>query len=162
MTTDEIISLLQLQPHPEGGFYRETYRSDLHLDLDHFEGQRHLATGIYYLVVAGHISAFHRIKQDEMWHFYKGGRLELHLIRKSGSYQKVALGNELTKGERPQYLVEAGDYFAARVYPGVSYALMGCTVRPGFDFRDFEMPSRKDLLRQFPEHEAIITQLTHD
>jgi predicted cupin superfamily sugar epimerase len=162
MTSEEIIKQLQLQPHPEGGFYKETYRSTMDLDIYGFEGKRQLATGIYYLVLAGHISAFHRIKQDEMWHFYKGGSLELHIIRKTGHYDKVVLGNQLHQGEVPQYLVEAGDYFAACVQQGTNYALMGCTVSPGFDFRDFEMPSRASLTKQFPEHEAIIDQLTHD
>jgi predicted cupin superfamily sugar epimerase len=162
MTSEQIISELQLQPHPEGGFYKETYRSGVELELHGFQGKRQLATGIYYLVVAGHISAFHRIKQDEMWHFYKGGSLELHIIRQTGVYDKIILGNQLAQGEVPQYLVEAGDYFAACVQEGTDYALMGCTVSPGFDFRDFEMPSRAALIRQFPEQEAIITHLTHD
>lgn len=162
MTATQIIKQLELLAHPEGGYYRETYRSNQVLYLGDYHGQRHVSTGIYYLLVEKKISAFHRIQQDEMWHFYKGGPLELHIISKHGHYQKILIGNQLEHGEVPQYVVRGGDYFAARVCPEQPYSLVGCTVAPGFDFKDFEMPSRATLIAQFPEHKDIITQLTHE
>lgn len=161
MTAIQIIEQLDLLPHPEGGYYRETYRSNQLLNLENYHGQRHVSTGIYYLLVEDKFSAFHHIKQDEMWHFYKGGPLELHIISKQGHYQKVLIGNQLEHGEVPQYVVRGGDYFAARVCPEQPYSLAGCTVAPGFDFKDFEMPDRAALMVQFPEHKDIIAQLTH-
>ncbi|MEM1001964.1 MAG: cupin domain-containing protein, partial [Bacteroidota bacterium] len=161
MRKEDIIDQLELVPHPEGGYYKETYRSKGSLELSDYEGERQYSTGIYYLLVGNKISAFHRIIQDEMWHFYQGNSLELHIISKTGTYQVVLIGNDLGKGEIPQYVVKGGDYFAARVTSGGSHSLVGCTVAPGFDFKDFEMPSRHDLISKFPDHEYIIKQLTH-
>ena len=95
-----------------------------------------------------------------MWHFYKGGSLELHIISKQGHYQKVLIGNQLEHGEVPQYVVRGGDYFAARVCPEHPYSLVGCTVAPGFDFNDFVLADRKELTDAFPQHAEIIKELT--
>ena len=161
MTAETIIKELDLKAHPEGGYFKETYRSQASMELFNYAGERSFSTGIYYLLLQGKISAFHKIKQDEMWHFYKGSSLELHIISPDGIYQRVIVGNQLEHGEVPQFVVRGGDYFAARVCLGGDYSLVGCTVAPGFDFKDFIMPSRSELIQHFPKHETIITELTH-
>lgn len=159
-----IADTLNMLPHPEGGFYKETYRSDGIIsenDLDNgISGKRNYATAIYFLLTSDTFSAFHRIKQDEMWHFYKGSPLRLHIISKKGDYSNITIGNDLDKGEIPQFTVNAGDWFAAEVINKNHYSLTGCTVSPGFDFRDFELPKRDKLISLFPEHSEIITKLT--
>jgi predicted cupin superfamily sugar epimerase len=145
------VSHLRLAPHPEGGFFREVYRSSecvasTHLP-DRFQGARAFATSIYYLLEEGDFSAFHRIKSDETWHFYAGGPLELHMVAGS-NYTVVTLGNRPDRGEILQYTVPYGVWFASRPLKGVSYSLLGCTVSPGFDFADFEMGSVKEVLSE--------------
>ena len=161
MTAQDIIKHLNLERHPEGGYFKETYRSMEVIELSNYQGKRNYSTAIYYLILKHKISAFHKIKQDEMWHFYGGSPLELHVISDRGEYEKVLVGNKFSQGEVPQYLVNGGNYFAARVIPGGDYSLVGCTVSPGFDFKDFTMPKRADLIRQFPEYATLITELTH-
>ncbi|GGZ81390.1 hypothetical protein GCM10007028_18620 [Algibacter mikhailovii] len=159
-----IIESLQLEPHPEGGFYKETYRSEGIINQDslgkELEGERNYSTCIYFLLTSDTFSAFHRIKQDEIWHFYKGTPIILHTISAEGHYNSVVIGNHVEKGELPQYMVPAGYWFAAEVTHENTYALLGCTVSPGFDFKDFELANRASLITTFPKHKAIITKLT--
>ncbi len=161
----KIIKSLQLQPHPEGGFFKETYRSQGAISVDSlgedFSEKRSYSTCIYFLLTSDSFSAFHRIKQDEIWHFYKGSPIKLHIISEDGNYKKIIIGNHLEKGELPQYVVQAKDYFAAEVINPNDFTLVGCTVAPGFDFNDFELPSREDLVSRFPQHIQIIKHLTH-
>lgn len=152
------IRTLQLQPHPEGGFYKETYRSAATVSTPN--GARNHSTGIYFLLEAGNFSAFHRIKSDEMWHFYAGDVLEVIEIDATGTLTVTAVGNDVETGHVFQYVVKAGNWFASRVRAGGAFALVGCTVAPGFDFADFEMPSRDTLLQLFPQHAEMITALT--
>lgn len=160
----DIVDALDLKPHPEGGFYKETYRSQGEINLDalgeQYSGKRNYSTCIYFMLTSGNFSAFHRIKQDEIWHFYEGSPISLHTISKEGNYQKNKIGNNLDKGEVPQYVVPGGDWFAAEVEEKDSYALVGCTVSPGFDFDDFELTPREELLSKFPQHQDIIKRLT--
>ncbi|GAB1857100.1 cupin domain-containing protein [Flavobacteriaceae bacterium MHTCC 0001] len=162
--TQNIIQKLELQPHPEGGYFKETYRSKgsiNEVDLDNnIIGRRNYSTGIYFLLTSDSFSAFHRINQDEMWHFYKGSPMRLHIISKAGKYDNILIGNNIEKGEVPQFTVKARDWFAAEVVEEGEYSLVGCTVSPGFDFKDFEMPKRLDLVSKFPEHSKIINTLT--
>lgn len=162
----QIIEKLELEPHPEGGCFRETYRSPGEIELEclgtQFEGKRNYATCIYFLLTSNDFSAFHRIKQDEIWHFYDGSPIRLHVIAPSGEYSTHLVGREIDLGERPQLIVPAGYWFAAEVINERSFSLVGCTVSPGFDFRDFEMRSRLELVSLFPEHEKIISKLTRD
>ena len=151
MNAEEIIRKLDLQPHPEGGFFRETFRSTIEIDTP--QGKRAASTAIYYLLPAGALSALHRVRSDEIWHFYGGEPLELHRLDSSG-HQVVRLGEE------PQVIVPAGVWQAA-VGPARGYTLCGCTVAPGFDFADWELPSRAELTARFPRHEALIAKLTH-
>lgn len=154
----QLVKRLGLVPHPEGGFYRETWRSPLLLrDLP--RGARAASTAIYFLLPAGTFSALHRVTSDEVWHHYDGDPLDLHLLDDAGSHTVVPLGRDLSRGERPQLVVPAGTWQAA-VPRGERYALAGCTVAPGFDFADFEMPARAELVARFPAHAAVVAQLT--
>ncbi len=158
------IKQLQLEPHPEGGYYREVYRSSVLLDHkalnESFEGDRSYCTSIYFLIADQDFSALHRIKQDEIWHFYDGTGLTVHVIDKGGKYSEIHLGRQVERGECLQAVVPAGNWFGASVTNSEGYALVGCTVAPGFDFRDFEMPKRSYFLEHYPQHEEVIKKLT--
>ncbi len=161
---EKIIETLEMKKHPEGGFYKETYRSDGVIPQDvlkgGFSGDRNYCTAIYFLLTAENFSAFHRIKQDEIWHFYHGNSLYVHEITREGVYIKHLIGMDIDKGELPQLVVPAGSWFASAVKDEVGYSFVGCTVSPGFDFKDFEMADRENLIRQFPEYEGVITRYT--
>lgn len=151
-----LIDALKLVPHPEGGYYRETYRS-----TGSIEGMsRNYSTAIYFMLTSESFSALHRIKADEVWHFYAGSPLYVHAIDPKGNYTRSAVGINMSNGEVPQLIVRAGDWFGASVAESDSFSLVGCTVAPGFDFRDFEMAKRDNLTQQFPQQADIIRQLT--
>lgn len=156
---------LGLEAHPEGGFFKEIYRSAESIAKEalpeRFNGDRVFSTSIYYLLDNDNVSLFHRIKQDEVWHFYEGDSLTIHCISTDGQYLKKLLGKNIEAGELFQVIVRAGDYFAAEVNDKSSFGLVGCTVSPGFDFEDFELPSREDLLNAFPEHQKTIERFTN-
>jgi len=158
------VQRLQLQPHPEGGFYRETYRADLtvpHSALPaRFKGARSASTGIYFLLDGADFSAFHRIASDEMWHFYAGTALSVHSIDPAGKHAELLIGNDPDRGESFQAVVAAGRWFASHVQNPASYALVGCTVAPGFDFTDFEIAKRAELTAHYSQHRALIERLT--
>ncbi|MEM6523184.1 MAG: cupin domain-containing protein [Bacteroidota bacterium] len=156
----EYVNQLNLQPHPEGGFYRETYRSENLIHAAGFEKQRNVSTGIYYLLETGSFSAFHRIKSDEMWHFYDGTGLSVYFIDERGDLEVIRLGRNIGAGEQLQGVVPAGRWFASRVESEDGFALVGCTVAPGFDFEDFEMAKRENLKQEFPQHSDLIISLT--
>jgi len=163
-TINKIIASLELLPHPEGGYYREYYRSEGRIPQGSmsvaYTGDRNYATSIYFLLTSAAFSAFHRIKQDEIWHFYKGSPLIIHMISETGRYSKVILNNMFQEGEHLQYVVKGGVWFAAEVIDPDSYTLVGCTVAPGFDFDDFELPSQNQLLEKFPQHQKLINRLS--
>lgn len=158
-----LIDRLELQPHPEGGFYKEVYRSKGIISQfadEEFKGSRNYCTSIYFLLTSENFSAFHKIKQDEIWHFYEGAPLFVHVIDENGVYHKHKLGSNIESGELRQLVVPANQWFASSVDEPESYALVGCTVAPGFEFEDFEMAKRAELISDYPEHEKIITDLT--
>ncbi len=158
VTADTLVHVLGLVPHPEGGFFRETYRAEpLPFALPD-RGARSASTAIYFLLSGTDFSAFHRIRSDEVWHHYAGAPLEVHTLEPSGP-KVVLVGPSVERGERPQYVVPAGVFQAARVH-GAGYVLMGCTVAPGFDFADFEMPGRSALIELFPACAGVIAELT--
>lgn len=163
MEAKNYIEQLNLQQHPEGGWYQEIYRSEGTIKADclspDFAGARHYCTSIYYLLEKGDFSAFHRIKSDEVWHFYAGGPLLLHLLDETGTYSCILLGNDLEKGATFQAVMLAGVWFAAEPAQRTSFVLSGCTVSPGFDFSDFEMAKKEKLLLQYPAHQALIARL---
>jgi uncharacterized protein len=160
---NHLIEHLNLQPHPEGGYYKETYRSPGIIPLQclppGFSGARHHSTAIYFLLRQGDFSAFHRIKSDEAWHFYDGGTLYIHVIDREGHYQCIRLGRKLEQGERYQFVVPAGAWFASEPAPHSPFVLVGCTVAPGFDFADFEMADARALARNFPQHHSLVGRL---
>jgi predicted cupin superfamily sugar epimerase len=158
------IERLQLRRHPEGGYFRETYRAQEAVARAHlparFTGDRALSTAIYFLLEADDFSALHTLKQDEGWHFYEGSSLLIHVIDAGGRHSEVRLGRDISRGEEPQAVVRAGWVFGAVVAEPNTYALVGCTAAPGFDFADFAMPSREELCRRHPQHAALIERLT--
>lgn len=162
---EQLIEKLDLKPHPEGGYFKETYRSAGEINQDSLDeninGKRNYSTCIYFLLTSNDFSAFHRINLDEIWHFYDGTAIRLHMISPGGDYSNSLIGNNIVNGEVPQFVVPAGFWFAAEVVLKNSFALTGCTVSPGFSFEDFELPKRKELVELFPNLEEVITKLTH-
>lgn len=167
MKVDPIVARLieryALKPHPEGGYYAETYRSADALPagtLPRFGGARPASTAIYFLLQEGSKSSLHRIKSDEVWHFYLGGPLTIVQISAEGKAERVRLGPAIEQGETLQHVVPAGCWFGAYPYPGARFSFVGCTVAPGFDFEDFELGRRAELLARFPAAKAEIERLT--
>lgn len=162
-TADYWIEHLGLKPHPEGGFYRETYRSKEQVPAEglplRFRSPRSFSTAIFFLLRSSDRSLFHRIKSDEIWHFYYGGRLALYQLA-DPSATVTYLGGRPDAGERLQIVVPAGTWFGAKVVEPDSYCLCGCTVAPGFDFTDFELAERRRLLEEFPSQAEVIEMLT--
>src|SRR5688572_26669780 len=158
MTPKELISELQLLPHPEGGYYKETYRSGQTIKVEPGK-ERNVSTAIYYLLVDQDFSSFHRIQSDELWFFHQGEPLEIVSILE-GKLVSVILGNAVEKGEVFQTAIPANTWFAARIKDGNGYSLVSCTVAPGFDFADFELADRKALTIQFPHLKEVIEAFT--
>jgi len=160
------IEKLALEAHPEGGFYRQTYKADLVLPREalppQFTGPRAAFTAIYFLLEGKSFSAFHRLRSDELWHFYAGAPLVVHVISESGEYSKILLGSDPDAGEELQAVVKAECWFASHEKDGKSFALVGCTVAPGFDFEDFELAKRDELTRHYPQHRELIEKFTRD
>jgi predicted cupin superfamily sugar epimerase len=154
------IRRLELLPHPEGGFYRETYRATERVARGHlpsrFDGDRAMSTAIYFLLVGDQVSALHRIKSDEVWHFYAGTAIDLFVIGRDGGLTTHRLG---PLGPF-QAMVPAGAWYGAALTEPTGWALVGGTVAPGFDFADFELAERAALLREFPHHRALVERLT--
>ena len=151
---DAVIAQYQLQPHPEGGYYRETYRAAAMIPGT----QRSLSTAIYYLLPQGQRSLLHRIGADEVWHFYEGDPLLVVELQPGAGAKVTRLGR--ARGEKLQHVVPAGTWFGALPAPGSAFSLVGCTVSPGFEFSDFELGIRDALLAQFPQAPELIEQLT--
>jgi len=165
MNQEYWIKKLNLLSHPEGGYYRETYRSEKSVPRNilgnGYKGERNFSTGIYYLLAGKDISCFHRIPSDEIWHFYSGtSSLIIPVIEPSGSIQFNQLG--LEEGGLPQLVVPGGCWFGAYLKEETGFVLCGCTVSPGFDFADFEMGNRNKLIQQFPELRDSIEKLTRE
>lgn len=158
------IARLELLPHPEGGWYRETYRSRQSVPAaalpPRFGGARVHSTAIYFLLEARDVSRLHRIKSDEVWHFYAGDSLILSAITDDGGLHEWRLGPAHDAEALPQAVVPAGAWYGARLAPGGAFALTGGTVAPGFDFADFELAEGAALLARFPQHRALIEALT--
>ncbi|WP_026751561.1 cupin domain-containing protein [Sediminibacterium sp. C3] len=153
-----IIQSYKLLPHPEGGYYKETYRSVMELEGTHLQngmkGKRNCSTAILFLLVQNSFSAFHRIKSDELWHFYDGDPVQIHVIEPNGNYHLIKLGKNALRNEVFQAVVPAGAWFASKT-EGV-YSLVGCTVAPGFDFADFELANGERLAAEFPDQKELI------
>lgn len=161
---ERIVERFGLVPHPEGGFFREVYRSSQILDHpgipEGSDARRCAGTLIYFLLSGGDFSAFHRVRwSDEVWHLYAGGPLEIVTIDADRTLERSLLTTDLTTGE-PTRLIPAGTWQSARPANGASWVFGGCTVSPGFEFGDFEMPPADELIAHFPEHESTIRELT--
>ena len=162
-TAEYWIKNLNLIEHPEGGFYRETYRSAEHASNsslpDRFRGDRNFSTSIYFLLRSQDVSLFHRIQSDEIWYYHAGSSLTLYVIDNKG-FQTYHLGPEVDRGESLQIIIPATSWFGAAVNDKNSFTLSSCSVSPGFDFADFELANRSSMIKSFPDHAAIIEQLT--
>ncbi|MBZ9628553.1 cupin domain-containing protein [Psychroflexus sp. CAK1W] len=164
LTKEQLIKRLNLQKHPEGGYFKETYRSEItipgsSLPLE-FESARSVSTCIYFMLTSDEFSAFHKVNQDEAWHFYTGDTISLHMISPEGYYSNIKIGSDFSSDETPQFIVPAQHWFAAEIENNEGFALVGCTVAPGFDFNDFELAEQEQLQNKFPKHSDLIKKLT--
>ena len=154
----ELVERFQLKPHPEGGFYSETYRDPRQIQTS--AGPRNASTAIYYLLDRGAYSAWHRIASDELWHFYAGAPLLIHVLDESGTLITHRLGNAMQAQDASfQISVPARHWFAAELEQPDTWALVGCTVAPGFEFSEFELAGTAELLKLAPEHQELIQRL---
>ena len=161
--TNQLIQKYNLEPHQEGGWYKQTYKSNEEINADalpeRFGAKRAFSTAIYFLLEKGNFSAFHRIKSDECWHFYAGDPLVIYIIEQNRELKIISLGNDLEKGHSFQYVVPANCWFAGRPAPGSEYCFVGCTVSPGFEFEDLELADHTELSVMYPQHKSIIKEL---
>ena len=164
--TDLIIEKLHLIKHPEGGYFKEIYRSEENIELDalpdRYESSRCFSTSIYYLLVEDQISCFHKLQSDEIWHFYKGAPIIIHCLDTLNGYMKIKLGNKIENDIFPEHTIKRGLWFAAEVEDKNSFSLIGCTVAPGFEFEDFELAKQKELIKLFPQQKELIKKFTGD
>ncbi len=162
----KLITKLELVPHPEGGYFKEIYRSDDYIKKDflpaRYSQKRVFSTSIYYLLSENQVSHFHRLRSDETWHFYSGSPLIIHCINKNSAYEQIKIGSLFSENIFPQYTIKHGTWFAAEVSEKNSYSLIGCTVAPGFEYDDFELAKRNNLVVLFPQHKEIISRLTKE
>lgn len=157
------IEKLNLRQHPEGGFFTEIYRSKRYVHLPEYDGPRSVCTAIYYLLIGDQFSFFHRIKSDEIWHFYAGSGLSLHVIEETEEEEEektrlmdIRLGSNIYNNEKFQAVINSGSWFAASVIDHDSYSLVGCTVSPGFEYRDWEIGQMQTLSRLYPQYKSVI------
>jgi predicted cupin superfamily sugar epimerase len=147
----ELIDVLGLLPHPERGFYAETYRAGVRVAAPSHDGERSAATAIYFLVTADEpVTSLHRLRSDELFHLYEGGPLEILRLYPDGDCDVARLGLDLAAGERPQIVVPAGTWFGTTLVDGASHCLVGCSVSPGFEFDDFELAEGPELEARYP------------
>ncbi len=158
------IEKLQLKAHPEGGYYREVFRAGEIILADHlpkrYKSSRNFSTSIYFLLEGNQVSNFHRLKSDEQWHFYDGSGIVIYVIEEGGNLSKILLGRNIEKGESLQTVIKHNSWFGAELIDKTSFALIGCTVSPGFDFSDFELGKKAKLLDEYPDYEYTIIKLT--
>jgi predicted cupin superfamily sugar epimerase len=167
MTAEEVKKILGLVPHPrEGGWYIRTYESGEMLAPEAFAvgryaGTRHTGTAIYYLLEPDTFSEMHRLRSDEIFHFYAGETVEMLQLHEGGGGSVVRIGSRMAEGERPQVVVPRGVWQGSHLAAAGKWALLGCTVCPGFEFEDYESATREDLCAKWPKFRELITQLTH-
>jgi len=160
MQADDLIRELRLKPHPEGGHFAETFRSELEVESSAHAARRSASTSIYFLLRSGEFSALHSVRSDEVWHHYLGDPVEL-IYFDGAEPHSVVLGADFAAKQRPQFVVRRDRLQAARALTGAhGFALCGCTVAPGFDFADFELPPRSELLTRYPNQQSLIYALT--
>ena len=155
----KIIHNLGLQLHPEGGFYRETYRSQQEIDLPN-SVKRSVSTAIYYFLTPETFSEIHRLKNDEIFHFYTGSPVEMLQLFENGDSKIVYIGEDVISGYTPQVVVQKNVWQGARLKKGGQFALLGCTVSPGFDFEDYESGKCEELVKKYPDRKDFIEAIT--
>lgn len=162
-TAEDYIEKLDLIEHPEGGWYRESYRSEGEIERENlggkFSGSRNYSTSIYLMLQADDVSALHKIKSDEIWHFYDGNGMTIHEFKANGEYIKHKLGLNVNAKETPQLVIPAGSWFSSEVTDDGDFCLSGCTVAPGFDFEDLELAKANDLIHQYPDQKGLVNRL---
>ena len=158
----QYIKQLQLKKHPEGGYFREVYRSGERILPTHlpkrYKSSRNFSTSIYFLLEGRQFSSFHLLQSDELWHFYDGSSVLLYIINQKGELTVKKLGRD--QDSELQLTIEKQNWFAAELEDKKSFALFGCTVSPGFEFEDFELGKRDELIKKFPQHSSLIKRLT--
>ncbi len=163
MDARDIIRELNLEPLlPEGGYFLRTYIADGNSTTSAPQGVRPTLSCIYYLIESNNFSKLHRLKSDEIYHFYLGFPVELLTIDSSGKMQKQILGNDISKGERPQIIVSKNTWQGSRILSAdpKAFTLLGTTVSPAFTFEDFEMAKQEDLIKEFPQYSTHIKEFT--
>lgn len=164
LTSRQLIDQYQLQSHPEGGYYLQTYCSAEKIKKealpDRLKGDRYFSTAIYFLLEGKQFSAFHRIQSDELWHFYSGTGLHIYVLHQDGRGEVLKLGDDLANGYSFQQMVPAGCWFASKPVHENGFSFVGCTVAPGFDFADFELAKKEALLKEYPNNKDWIGMLS--
>ena len=162
----KLITKLELIPHPEGGYFKEIYRSDDFIKKnflqERYSQKRVFSTSIYYLLSGNQVSHFHRLKSDETWHFYSGSPLIIHCLNENSTYSQIKIGLDFSQNIFPQFTIKRSTWFAAEVADKNSFSLIGCTVAPGFEYDDFELAQRNKLSKLFPQFIEIVNRLTKD
>ncbi len=165
-TAEYWIEKLGLLPHPEGGYYKETYRADEDIDSaslpQRYKGGRSFGTAIYFLITSEAPSTFHRLLSDELWFFHAGDPLRVYGLRQGENLWKKDLGMSLENNQSLQAIISKNTWFAAEVLAPNSYTLISCTVHLGFDFRDFELAKRDELIAKFPQEPSLVERLTKE
>src|ERR1700677_4891842 len=166
MTAEDVKKLLGLSPHPrEGGWYVRTYEAEEFVEAGAFSdgrysGPRRTGTAIYYLLEPDTFSEMHRLTSDEVFHFYAGDAVEMLQLTADGRGERVVIGSDLARGQRPQVVVGRGVWQGSRLVAGGRWALLGCTVSPGFEFEDYEAGERVELCQGWPQFAEEIAALT--
>ena len=155
---------LNLQPHPEGGYFREVYHSDEIIQKEslptRYDGNRNFSTSIYFLLEGEQKSKFHRLKSDEQWHFYNGCPVKIYILNENGELSVTTLGDNILNGEVFQTVIKRNNWFAAELIDKNSFCLVGCVVSPGFNFNDFELANRDELITTYPQHKGLVIRFT--
>lgn len=161
---DNIIKILELIPHPEGGYFREVYRCEDMIDqqvlLSCYNGNRSFLTSIYYLLKNNDVSRFHTLLSDEIWYFHMGSTVIIHQINFDGSYKKHLLGPNYLLEEKPHVLIKKNTWLGAEIKNKDLFSLVSCAIAPGFEFSDFKLGDRDSLLTKYPQHRDLIIKLT--
>lgn len=163
LTAETLVQHFEMLPHPEGGYFKETYRAETTIKAAalpaNFGGDRQASTAIYFLLEKGNFSAFHKIKSDECWHFYAGQALHIYVLNQDKTFSTIKLGNNLANDEVFQAVVPANCWFASEPSNESTFCFVGCTVAPGFDFKDFELANSNELAAEFPAYDDLIYRM---
>lgn len=158
------VEQLDLKAHPEGGYFKRIYHSKDSIAPEclpaRYDGYRYYGTSIYHLLTTDIFSSFHKLHSDEIWHYYRGKPVTIHVLDSTGNYEKLKLGPDITEGQYFQQVVPSGHWFAAEVNADSGFSLVGATVAPGFDYNDFILEHRDSLLQAFPQHDSLIKAFT--